>query len=194
MRSSGFAAVLLCLAVLAACGTTPPRGTATHSPGSARPPAEQPTASQTPSGSMPTGTGDVEVQRPAGEPVLVKGVTFTKLPGLDRVVINLVGEVPGYSVRWVNALIQEGSGEPIDVQGGAYLQVTVRPANAHTDAGVPTWSGGPVFPARLGNLRSVVKTGDFEGVVGIGIVLDHRAPFSVYERTAPDRLVIDVAH
>src|SRR5437868_10195658 len=133
MRFSGVAAVLLCLAVLVACGSDLPRGQAGYGSG----PTERPAASETPSGSapsgsvpsgsassgpvpsgsVPTGTADLEVVRAAGEPVLVKGVTFSRQQSLDRVVIDLVGVVPGYSVRWVDGLVQDGSGEPIDVKG-----------------------------------------------------------------------------
>nr|BFE86469.1 hypothetical protein GCM10020093_090700 [Planobispora longispora] len=85
-------------------------------------------------------------------------------------------------------------GEPFDVKGGAYLQVTIIPANAHTESGAPTWSGGPIFQADLGNVRNVVRTGDFEAVVGVGIVLDRKAGFRVLEQKQPNRLVVDVAH
>ncbi|UBU14512.1 hypothetical protein LCN96_05660 [Nonomuraea gerenzanensis] len=94
----------------------------------------------------------------------------------------------------MDELVQDGSGKPIDVHGGAYLQLTLFPANAHDDEGRSTWSGGPVYPARLGNLADVVRTGDFEGRVGIGLVLGKRAPFQVTEQGSPSRLVLDVAH
>src|SRR5437868_8756868 len=52
MRFSEVAAVLLCLAVLVACGSDLPRGQAGYGPG----PTERPTASETPSGSAPSGS------------------------------------------------------------------------------------------------------------------------------------------
>lgn len=70
----------------------------------------------------------------------------------------------------------------------------MNPAVAHTEAGKTTWTGGPVFQAQLGNVQHVVKTGDFEAVVSVGIVLDRRAPFRVLEQKSPNRLVIDVAN
>ncbi|WP_449062460.1 AMIN-like domain-containing (lipo)protein [Planomonospora algeriensis] len=119
---------------------------------------------------------------------------FAEHGGYDRVVIDFKGEPPGYTVDWVPELVQDGSGEPIDVEGGAYLQVTMLPANAHTEEGTPTLTGGPILQAGLGNVRSVVKTGDFEAVVGVGIVLERKAGFRVTEQRQPNRLVIDVAH
>ncbi|MEV2266783.1 AMIN-like domain-containing (lipo)protein [Nonomuraea africana] len=212
MRLSRIGAIVGCLAVLVACGPGQAPGGAGSSPGGAgttgagmtgaSPRGTSPSPDGTsspaePSGTalpVPTNTKDVEVEGDPGEPVLVKAVRFADHGPLDRVVIDLDGDVTGYSVRWVDELIQDGSGEPIDVRGGAYLQVTLKPANAHTDEGKPTWTGGPIFQAGLGNVQNVVKTGDFEGVVGIGLVLDHRAPFSVAKLTSPDRLVVDVAH
>lgn len=189
------------LALLTGCGgTTAPSATS---------PAPVPTVTvtatvtpslpaPTPSGATdpkpPTSTKEVEVSRPGGTPAIVTGVRFAKHGGFDRVVIDLRGELPGYTVRWTRGLVQDGSGEPIAVKGGAYLQVSLSMAQAHTESGSPTWVGGPVFPARLGNLRNVVRTGDFEGVVGVGIVLDHRAGFRVLEQRDPNRLVVDVAH
>lgn len=134
------------------------------------------------------------MQPKGGEAALVAAVRFAAHDGYDRVVIDLKGDQPGYRVEWVDELVQDGTGEPIDVKGGAYLQVTLMPANAHTDKGDPTWTGGPIFQANLGNVQSVVKTGDFEGHVGVGIVLDHKAGFEVKAQTGPERLVIDVAH
>ncbi|GGK56400.1 hypothetical protein Ppa06_10570 [Planomonospora parontospora subsp. parontospora] len=142
----------------------------------------------------PTSTAAVRVERHPDEPPLVTGVRFAEHGGYDRVVIDFRGDLPGYTVDWVPELVQDGSGEPIDVEGGAYLQVTMLPANAHTESGTPTLTGGPILQAGLGNVRSVVKTGDFEAVVGVGIVLERRAGFRVTEQKQPNRLVIDVAH
>ncbi|MFC7645101.1 hypothetical protein ACFQX6_33965 [Streptosporangium lutulentum] len=127
-------------------------------------------------------------------PPSVTGVRFARHEGFDRVVIDMEGDLPGYTVKWVPKLVQDGSGDPIDAKGGAYLQLSMTPATAHTEAGEPTWTGGPIFQADLGNVRSVVKTGDFEAVVGVGVALDHKAAFRVLEQKAPNRLVVDVAH
>ncbi|MEV7005671.1 hypothetical protein [Streptosporangium sp. NPDC051022] len=194
--------------LLTGCGNT----TAPAAPSAAPPAAattDSSTAAPTPSTAVPTGspstpprdglkpptsTKEVEVKRTADGSALVTGARFAEHEGFDRVVIDLKGNAPGYSVRWVPELVQDGSGDPIDVKGGAYLQVTITPANAHSDSGSTTWSGGPVFQAELGNVQNVVKTGDFEGMVGVGIVLDHKAAFRVLEQKNPQRLIVDVAH
>lgn len=108
--------------------------------------------------------------------------------------IDLRGDLPGYTARWVPELLQDGSGDRVKVKGGAYLRLTMTPAVAHTEAGTSTWKGGPIFQAQLGNVQNVVKIGDFEGVVSVGVVLDRKAPFRVLEQKSPNRLVVDIAH
>ncbi|HAG60431.1 MAG TPA: hypothetical protein DCL83_14495, partial [Arthrobacter bacterium] len=43
----------------------------------------------------------------------------------DRMVVDLNGPVAGYTVRYVPTVVQDGSGLPIALRGGAFLQVTV---------------------------------------------------------------------
>jgi hypothetical protein len=156
------------------------------SPGASAPP--------TPTSPVPTSTQEVAVERAPENPPLVIAVRFAAHDGYDRVVIDLNGPSTGYSVRWVDELVQDGSGDRIEVEGGAFLQVNITPAHAHTDEGKPTWVGGPIFQAELGNVSNVVKTGDFEGVVGVGIVMARKTAFHAFEQRDPNRLVIDVAH
>lgn len=197
------ALTLACLVTLTACAGA---GTALEPSATAAPDAavaESPPAKSTPSAkastpvqglAAPTSTRAVEVDRDVADPPIVTGVRHGGHRGFDRVVIDLDGVVPGYAVRWVDQVVQDGSGEPIDVEGGAFLQVTLRPAHAHTSEGEPTWTGGPVFRVGLPNVRGIVRNGDFEGVVSVAITLDHRAGFRVLEQRNPSRLVIDVAH
>ncbi|MEU6716177.1 hypothetical protein ABZ897_32330 [Nonomuraea sp. NPDC046802] len=179
------AVVLAALAVLTACGTA----TQTVLPAATESGRPVRTGSDT-----PTSTSEVDVEKGGGEPALVTGVRFTAHDTYDRVVVDFDGDVPGYNVKWVDELVEDGSGEPIDVHGGAYLQITLFPADAHDERGEPTWKGGPIYPANLSNLADVVRTGDFEGRVGIGLVLHRRAAFQVKEQGPPNRLTVDVAH
>ncbi|SDQ86530.1 AMIN-like domain-containing (lipo)protein [Thermostaphylospora chromogena] len=204
------ALTLVCLVTLTACGgagtamgpsdTPAPGATTSKSPSAESPPtadAPTPDASTPTAGqglTAPTSTRPVEVTKDVADPPIVTGVRYGGHRGFDRVVIDLDGGVPGYAVRWVDQVVQDGSGEPIDVEGGAFLQITLRPAHAHTSEGEPTWTGGPVFHAGLPNVRDVVRNGDFEAVVSVAIALDHRAGFRVLEQRNPSRLVVDVAH
>jgi hypothetical protein len=216
MKRIAVATVLVPLALVAACSTTPSSPSeATITPAETSPapltssPAPSASASGSPSprpattvtastGSSdlppPTGSKQVQVKHPSARPPLVMGVRLAAHQGYDRVVIDLRGPMTGYTVDWVKQIVQDGSGEPIDVKGGAYLQASLTPASAHTEEGKPTWGGAPVLQADLTNVRGVVRAGDFEGVVTVALVLRHRAAFRVIEQSNPSRLVIDVAH
>ncbi|GAA3841279.1 hypothetical protein GCM10022226_74670 [Sphaerisporangium flaviroseum] len=208
------AVALVPLALLVACGTTPGAPSevtvtpaspiVSLSPSASDQTSSPPTpttgpATLTPSAgpsepAPPTATKPVEVKRTPAEPPVVKGARFAGHKGFDRVVIDLQGDRTGYKVDWVKQLVQDGSGDPIDIKGGAYLQVVLTPATAHTEDGKPTWGRTPVLEPDLTNVRNVVQAGDFEGVVTIAIVLRHRAGFRVIDQSNPSRLVIDVAH
>ncbi|MFC6080765.1 AMIN-like domain-containing (lipo)protein [Sphaerisporangium aureirubrum] len=160
-----------------------------------------PSGSTTPSSTVtglpaPTGTKQVKVSRTPENPPLVTGLRSAAHDGggFDRVVIDLKGARTGYTVDWVRQVVQDGSGEVVPLKGGAFLQVTITPANAHTESGKPTLGRTPVLNSELANVRSVVPVGDFEAVVTVAIALRHRAGFRVFEQKDPTRLVIDIAH
>jgi hypothetical protein len=141
----------------------------------------------------PTRTSPVVVEHTPQIPTpIVVGVRTGRHPGYDRLVLDLEGRVPSYSVRYVRQVIQDGSGEPVALQGRAFLQVVLDGAAAHRDDGSGTVPRElrPALPA----LRQVKLAGDFEGYVTFGLGLADRVGFRVFELTRPTRLVIDVAH
>jgi hypothetical protein len=146
-------------------------------------------------GSAPTGRGwtsrPVAVTRhPAVQPRLV-AVRAAHHATFDRVVFEFAGALPGYRIRYVPKVVQDGSGRTIRVEGQAFLQVVLDPAVAHTDAGAPT------NPSRVKtgypSLREVVRAGDFEGIVTYALGLDDVVGFRVLSLRAPSRIVVDVA-
>ncbi|WP_336207594.1 AMIN-like domain-containing (lipo)protein [Nonomuraea sp. LPB2021202275-12-8] len=200
------AVLAVCGAALLSCGTAKPDGTAgqsatassdtTTAPTDAEPgtpatstPAEPPAESAPPA----TSSAEVEVERDGMEPALVTGVRSARHDGFDRVVIDFEDAVPGYTVRWRSKVEEEGSGKPVDLRGGRALHIMLTPANAHTDDGASTWKE-PSVAGSLSAITGIVKTGDFEGRVGIALTSDRSRNFQVQEYTGPDRLVIDVRH
>jgi hypothetical protein len=129
---------------------------------------------------------------PVGSPKLV-GLRAGRHPGFDRVVFQLDGPIPSYySVRYVPVVRLDGSGEPLRLQGGAFLEVVVR-APTHDQDYRPVLSPTrlrPDFPA----LREVSAPGSFEGQTTAGIGVTRRVGFRVFELTGPTRIVIDLAH
>jgi hypothetical protein len=113
-------------------------------------------------------------------------------PGYDRVTFEFRGALPGWRVRYVPELTGLGSGEHISVPGRAVLSVLFDPANAHTDAGAPTWRG-PRLATGLPSLRQVVLADDFEAQLAFGLGLDATAGFRVVELSGPPRVAVDVA-
>jgi hypothetical protein len=92
---------------------------------------------------------------------------------------------PGFEVSYQPASaakIEDASGNPVAVAGGAYLVVKLTPAmtaRIDGDQVTKTYTG----PRRLtvsddSIVRDVVKTGDFEGVVTWVIGLDRKRPFT----------------
>jgi hypothetical protein len=130
----------------------------------------------------------------SGLPPELVAVRVGRHDGFDRVVLQLRGSPPGYNVRYVPRVVQDGSGQPVPLAGSAFIQVVLN-ANAHElDTGAPTWTGPrritPGFPA----LKQVAFAGDFEGYVTFGLGIGQRAGFRVMQLRDPARIVVDVAH
>jgi hypothetical protein len=103
-------------------------------------------------------------------------------------------------VRYVDAVTQDPTGEPLALQGSAFLQVVLQDATTDDTFQVAqgqsprVYSGPSRVEADLPNVREVAVAGDFEAVLSVAIGLDHEAGFRVSQLTAPDRIVVDVAH
>jgi hypothetical protein len=109
--------------------------------------------------------------------------------GYDRVVLDVRGPVPGYSVRYVQRVVADASGQVITMPGARYLVITLRPAQAHNEAGASTVTSGvhnPAYPA----LASWALAGDFEGVVRIALGL--AGPTSIRTGEVAGRIYVDV--
>jgi hypothetical protein len=113
----------------------------------------------------------------------------------DRVVIDIDGKVPGYNVRYVRHLSYDGSGERVPLKGKKFIAIAFTPAKAHGPSGHNVYAGPELQQYRqFDTLRGVAFTGDFEGVVSLGLSLRQRADFRVTVLHAPNRIVIDLKH
>jgi len=71
--------------------------------------------------------------------------------------------------------------------------LTVDGAAAHDDAGNSTYTGPQKFRTRnLRNVMAVAVTGDFEGMLSIGLGTRYRSWVRVFTLGSPTRVVIDV--
>jgi len=109
----------------------------------------------------------------------------------DRLVIDHRGPASGYDVRYVSQVVQDGSGFPVPLAGGAKLQIVDRATRYTTPPAMPNVTGFTTF-------RQVKWAGFFEGQSTVGLGVRARLPFRVFTlndtATGTSRLVIDVAH
>jgi hypothetical protein len=127
---------------------------------------------------------------PAGSPKLVD-LRAGRHAGFDRVVFQIDGPLPWYSVRYVPVVRLDGSGDPLTLRGSAFLEVVLRAAT--DDDGRPvlkTTRLRPDFPA----LREVNAPFSFEGQTVAGVGASQQVGFRVLELTGPNRIVLDLAH
>ncbi|MFM9443683.1 hypothetical protein [Streptomyces acidiscabies] len=113
----------------------------------------------------------------------------------DRFVVDVPGATAsrlGYTVSYVDALIQDPSGDPVPVTGGAILEVVVRAPAYNPETGTPTYPGPAPKPVGYPAFRDAVFAGTFEGQSQFGLGIRARLPFRVLQLDG--RLVVDVAH
>ncbi|WP_262505441.1 hypothetical protein [Streptomyces sp. TRM68367] len=161
-----------------------------------------PTASTTTrTTACPTGWGSADKTRATATATPVQNIRTGRHVCFDRMVVDVPGAGRGslgYSVRYVDRLHQDGSGQVIPVGGGAVLEVRVA-APAYDPA-----TGKPAYPARAGRtlpgvdltgyrtFRDARFAGSFEGDTQVGLGVRARLPFRVLPMDG--RVVIDVAH
>ena len=194
------------MAVASCGGSESPAPDPTSGPPSAVPsaspaPAPESTgggAVPSPAGGDDTGswaTGPVTVTHEVTSTSQLTGIRTAAHPdeGYDRIVFDLAGEIPGYTVQYVDEVRQDGSGDLVEVPGRRYLLIRFNPAQAHTDAGEPLVSPrGRTLDHPM--MRGYVLVGDFEGYVSVAIGLDDVVGFRVGELPGdPARVYIDVA-
>lgn len=140
-------------------------------------------------GSLPTSAGDMS----AGH---LTGVRAGRHDCYDRLVLDVDAPLTGWSVRYVDQVVQDGSGLPVPVAGGARLEVVARVGVVPTDSWF-TPSGALVDTSSYRTFRDVRWAGSFEGVSTVGLGVRARLPFRAFVLAGPgsgSRLVVDVAH
>lgn len=148
-----------------------------------------------PSSAASAGTQQTGEQASSDALLTVTGFRTGPVDGYQRVVVDLGGAgTPGWLVDYTDSPSAGGSGDPVDVAGGAYLQVVVRGVGYPSDTGVSEYAGPrAITPDTDGPVQQIVYTSVFEGQAQVFLGLDSQRPFRVFGLADPARLVIDVA-
>ncbi|AWH94838.1 AMIN-like domain-containing (lipo)protein [Dietzia psychralcaliphila] len=126
--------------------------------------------------------------------LVVTEIRVGDFQGKDRVVFELEGQgLPGYSVDYVDAPAQQGSGFPVEVSGDSFLQVMIRDQVLPTTASMSEVPVGTVSSDEATGVSGVAFAGQFEGQAQsvIGLEGSDRA-FSAFLLQNPTRLVVDI--
>jgi hypothetical protein len=120
----------------------------------------------------------------------------------DRLVLDHADDADGFQVRYVSAIRGLGLSKPVDLRGGALLEIVVQtPYGPDSPSFWPGYS--PRNPRELVNVsgwrtfRQVSLVEVYESQVTFGLGVRARLPFRVFTLDGPgagSRIVIDVAH
>ena len=138
-----------------------------------------------------TGTGPETIS-------LHTDVRTGRQPCADRVVFEFRdGSAPAFDIEYRTGPFTFGeSGQPINVQGSAFLVITFPHASGVDLSGVDatqTYTGPEsIVPTGLTSVREVRRLEDFEAVLVWVIGIDQMRPFTVGQLTGPPRVYIDI--
>jgi hypothetical protein len=202
-RARRVAGLLLAALALAACdggsetpGQAGPAATTTTATAAATtaPASTTTTAAAAASWSTATKHGPGNRQPPDGPSAKLAAVRAAHHPGYDRVVFQFEGaKVPGYRIGYVREIaLGETDDQFLTLEGDALIEATFQ-GTASDDYRPGTQAIPDRLTPALPQVRQLGLAEDWEGVVRIGIGLDHRAGFRVLELTGPVRVVVDVA-
>ncbi|MFV0253248.1 MAG: hypothetical protein ACK5H2_07915 [Beutenbergiaceae bacterium] len=154
-------------------------------------PTEEPSSDELP---FPDSVEE-QVGEPAGEPDLVLiDVQVAEFPGYDRLVVEFTGTgTPGWTVGYVDAAVEGGSGQTIALEGESVLNV-VASNSTYPPSQDAYYSGPKQFdPEQTDTIEEVYVAGVFEGQTQVILGIDEGAkPFRVFTLADPARLVVDV--
>jgi hypothetical protein len=194
MHVSSFVAAGALALTLAGCG---------DSGNSSRPATGTTSATTTTSGDgidPLTGAGTTPVSGAASgeDTALLERIAVARHEGYDRVVFQFRNHRPGYRIEYQSPpFAEDGSGNPVDVAGNAFVVVRMEPASGFD---VSTGEGELVYkgPRRINGadvgtsvVRELVRLGDFEAVLTWVVGLVEKVDFRVLALDHPARLVVD---
>jgi hypothetical protein len=138
----------------------------------------------------------------SSEVALLTNVRAGRHSCFDRLVLDYADDADGFLVRYVPAIQGIGLPTPVDLRGGALLEIVVQTPYGEDEPSF--WSGyNPPNRRELVNVsgwrtfRQVSLVEVWESQVTLGLGVRARLPFRVFTLDGPgqgSRIVIDVAH
>jgi hypothetical protein len=119
----------------------------------------------------------------------LEGVRVVEHESGDRIVLTFAGDgSPGWTVRYVDEAVVDGSGEVVELDGDAIMQLDL--------FGTPTQASGTTRPMHrrlAGDVVDLHALRAWEGVTQVFLGIDGgRTPFRVSALATPSRLVVDL--
>lgn len=190
--------------VLAGCGddgeptvTTSPTGQPSPSPTASPSPteADPPSPAETEPGPPFTANTERDTGEAAGpNPIAVTDVRTSRQDGFDRVVFVVEGDgEAGWDAQYDDDPRQQGSGDPVDVEGGAVLSVVITNTSYPFDLAAEPLLEDPGLPSGLGTVRDIVNDTIFEGQHAFFVGVDERTAFRV-RRGTDGNVILEVIH
>ena len=159
--------------------------------------ATAPTTTTTATNPLPgAGMTIVVAQTTAKQTALLERVAIGHHEGFDRVVFQFRGVgLPAYRIQYEEPpFAEDGSGNPVAVNGNAFVTVRMEPASGfdlNTGEGELVYKGPKRLPGAGSVVQEVVRTGDFEAVLSWVVGLEAKVPFLVTTASSPSRLIVD---
>ena len=127
-----------------------------------------------------------------GAPIVLTDVDVAGYAGFDRITLAVGGDgQAGWDVAWEPSPRSQGSGRPVEVEGGATLRVTLTGAALPPDAPVEPYDGPErIEPTSTEVVLELLDDTVFEGRHDLFVGVDRERPFRVGRRDGA--VVIDV--
>lgn len=137
-------------------------------------------------------TGEISTQPSGPAELVIQDVRAGSHDGFDRVVFEFSGTgTPWFHAGYTPEPRQQASGYPLDVPGGAFLEINIHGTPMMLESQRVDLRGvGPVGVG-AGSVVDVVHGGVFEADSQYVIGLDHQRPYQVYTLESPTRVVVE---
>lgn len=117
-------------------------------------------------------------------------------PGFDQITFEYVeDDSPALEIHSTGPpFTQDGSGQPMTVNGTSFMELTLTAATKLADDGSLTYTGPTNFEPGFPQLVQLIERGDFEAVNSWYLGLNGGDCIRATVLTDPSRIVIDVQH